>query len=129
MNFKITQRCIDLVSALIEAGYKGEIKITNGYATGTKEILGTAPSIQLSGFCKESMYLVEDMNIESLYLVGRYKIQLVQTDISVDEIAHVAWMTYQSYKSRDYKRPTEWDALFVKLGYLKEVTRVTLEEQ
>lgn len=114
--YKITQKCLDLVEQLINEGYRGTVEITKSYCTGTHEVLGDALSIQLSGYCKESLHIVEDTETSELLFVGRYSIEWVTP--AVEGIVESAWGFYKSYKGSGYSMPYEFEDLFKKYGYL-----------
>ena len=120
MTYKITQRCINLVEALFNEGYDGVATITNRYATGTYSVLGDIFSIELTGFCKETLYVVEDIDTEELLFVGRYAKEYVSE--SVEGIVDLAWGVYKSYKHSGYSIPCEFEELFKKYGYLVKET-------
>lgn len=116
--YKITQRCIELVEELFKEGYGGTAEITSSYCTGTQDVLGEAFSIQLSGFCKETLHIVEDTDSKDLLFVGRYNIERVEP--TVEGIVDLAWSLYKCYKCSGYSIPHEFKALFKKYGYLIE---------
>jgi len=129
MTYKITENVLKLVQDLIDEGYSGTVEITKSYASGTKDILGDSISVQLSGFCKESLYLVEDTETEELVLVGRYNHEGAYSCPDVALIVAKAWEFYKAYKPRGYTMPFEFQSLFVKYGYLKAKTVEVYEEQ
>lgn len=122
MTYKITRKVLDLVENLIRAGYRGEVKITDSYPTGTWTVLEGAVVIELSGFCKESLYIVEDLLIGTVCFVGRYSLEDSYEDPTVEDIIRTAWNMYTSYESRGYGLPYEFEDLFIQHGYLKKVT-------
>lgn len=130
MTYKITENVLQLVQDLKDEGYSGTVEITNSYASGTKEILGDVLSVQLSGFCKENLYLVEDIEEHELVLVGRYNQEgSYEYPVGVRLIVSKAWKFYKDYEIRGYGIPYEFQSLFVKYGYLKAKTVEVYEEQ
>lgn len=132
MTFKITERVIKLVEDLIKAGYDGEAVLTNSYCTGTFSFLGEVLSVQLNGFCKETMQIVEDTDTEEILFVGRYDLELRHPDPTVETVVEIAWSMYKDYKQyKNWSMPEEFKSLFLKYGYLKEkkITKTVLEEQ
>lgn len=130
MTYKITENVLQLVQDLKDEGYSGTVEITNSYASGTKEVLGDVISVQLSGFCKESLYLIEDTDSNELVLVGRYVQEGSYTyPVGVELIVSKAWEFYKAYRPRGYIMPYEFQSLFVKYGYLKAKTAEVYEEQ
>lgn len=131
MTYKITENVLKLVQDLKDEGYSGTVEITKSYASGTKDILGESISVQLSGFCKESLYLVEDTETGELVVVGRYSKEgsYLSTVGVVELIVQIAWEFYKAYKPRGYTMPFEFQSLFVKYGYLKAKTVEVYEEQ
>lgn len=132
MNYKITEKVTTLVENLIKEGYDGDVTLTNSYCTGTAQFLGESMSVQLNGFCKETMQIVEDMDSGEVLFVGRYDLELRHKDPSVETIVELAWDMYKSYKEyKNWSMPEEFKSLFLKYGYLKEkkVTKTILEER
>ena len=133
VEYKITQKVLDLVEKLFEEGYKGSVEITKGYATGTAKHLEGRLSVQLSGFCKEHLYIVERTGsgyCDALVFVGRYDcLGDYPTDCDVHTVVDIAWQKYKTYKDRGYGMPHEFESLFVKYGYLKKKVVEVYEEQ
>lgn len=127
MTYKISEKVINLVQALIDEGYTGEALITNSYCSGTGNVLGKSLSVQLSGFCKENLYVVE--RDEEMVLVGRYATEDIGVDFTVEDIVNIAWSMYKDYKDSGYSRPSEFEDLFKKYGYLQEKTVKKLVEK
>ena len=125
-KYKITERVIALVEQLISEGYEGEASLSSAYCTGTGEILGAALSVQLTGFCKESLHIVESDDGQIVF-VGRYEEEFREPEATVADIVAVAWSMYRSYKDRKYSMPEEFKGLFAKYGYLTTRTRVVEE--
>lgn len=131
-TYRVTPKIIELVQQLLTEGYSGTIELTDKYATGTREVLGQAMAVQLSGFCKEHLYLVEDIEVSEILFVGRYGIKGImcfQQEATVRDIVQLAWQVYQSYKHRGYTCPDGFVALFLKYGYLEEQTKTVLVEK
>lgn len=123
-TYKVTQRVIDLVEQLFQEGYTGEATFSNGYASGTEEVLGVSFSLQLTGFCKETLHLTED-NDGNIVFVGRYCEERRDPDASVQDVVRIAWKMYKSYKAYSiYGRPYEFDVLFEKYGYITKKTQI-----
>ena len=123
-TYKVTQRVIDLVEQLFQEGYTGAATFSNGYASGTKEVLGVSFSLQLTGFCKETLHLTEDSD-GNIVFVGRYYEKRRDEDATVQDIVLIAWKMYKSYKTySSYSRPYEFDVLFEKYGYITKKTQI-----
>lgn len=132
MSYKITQRVVDLVTDLISDGYDGEVTITNSYPSGARSVLEEAFSVQITGFCKESLYITEDLNTEDIVFVGRYSLERCEREASVEDIVDTAWGMYKSYKDySNYGLPSEFQSLFITYGYIIErtVTKTVYEEK
>ena len=129
---KITTRLMEVVTQLIRDGYQGEVKITNTGCSGTADILQGAFALELTGFCKETLYLVDDEETQRFIFIGRYSAEGIYAYEQVDTeyLTRIAWSFYKIYKGRGYSRPTEWENLFEKFGLItkKEVTRTEIEE-
>lgn len=121
MRYNINAELGVLASDLLIAGYCGEIKITNNGATGTVAMFKDSfIAMELSGFCKETLYIAWDTVNRVYTLIGRYDhIADNPTVPTVKQLTDIAWLTYKRYKhSKGYGRPGEWDALFKQYGYL-----------
>lgn len=118
MTYKITDRCLALVSDLFDGGYDGDARLTRRYPSGAANFLAGVISIELTGFCKETLYLVEDTDTNNILFVGRYNEEDVEPT-GAGIVAH-AWTMYRSYKTSGYSIPTEFTDLFKKHGYLKQ---------
>ena len=131
MSYKITERVADLVQSLIEAGYGGEVTMTNSYPTATRAFLEESFSLQLTGFCKECLYVSENTETGDIVCVGRYSLELEKSGMEVSDIVDIAWSMYKTYKGySNYGMPEEFKSLFISNGYLKEkkVVETILEE-
>lgn len=128
-NFGVTTAVTRLAEGLILAGYTGTIELTKDYPAGAKGILGSDFSLKLSGFCKENLYIVQDLKDSEIGLIGRYEVHKWMGNPSVSTVAKVAWDVYQSYKSSGYSRPPEWEEIWIKEGYLKKKVTTTIVEQ
>ena len=121
-KYHITNRTVELVQELKKRGYSGQATITNRYPTGAKAIMGDDFSIELTGFCKESMYLCEEKDSCNFIMVGRYDLEfdLRPTDgrSKIDLLIEQAWRKYKTYKPRGYSMPCEWEEVFKKTGYI-----------
>lgn len=120
MTYKITQKVLDLVESLFNEGYEGECTITNGYCTGTLDVLGDTRSCMLTGFCKETLHLVEDTETGEIVFVGRYSIEKRCKDPNVEDIVVIAWDMWETHGTRGYGMPSEFVTLFLKYGYMQE---------
>jgi len=127
--YKVTQKVVDLVEELIGSGYTGSVQFTNSYPTGAAEILSGSYSLELSGFCKETLYVTEDMETGKLVFIGRYSQEHIYP--TVDGIVELAWSKYEHYKDRGYSRPCEFEDLFKNFGYLiqREIPAKTILEE
>lgn len=128
MTYQVTQQILDLVKNLFDQGYEGEAQLTNCYPSGAEAILGESLSVQLSGFCKESLYLVEDTNLDTILAVGRYGEEGHYGALNVSDVVYIAWRFYKEYKYQGYDIPHEFADLFKKYGYLKGETKTVLVE-
>lgn len=123
-TYKVTERVLSLVEQLSQEGYTGEATFSNRYSLGAKEVLGVSFSLQLTGFCKETLHLTEDSD-GNIVFVGRYCEERRDPDASVQDIVRIAWKKYQSYKIySSYSRPYEFDVLFEKYGYITKKTQI-----
>lgn len=132
MTYKITERVTTLIEDLINAGYEGEATITNSYCTGTASFFDQAISVQLTGFCKECLYIAEDVDTHEIVCVGRYSLELQREEVGVPDIVQLAWDMYKTYKEySNYGIPSEFQELFLNSGYLKQkkITKTVLEER
>jgi len=131
MTFKITERLLDAVGELLKEEYEGDIRISESYCTGTRNVLGNTASVELTGFCKESLYIVDDLQNEKYLLVGRYgkECELSYDELTVEKLTEIAWNFYKTYKQRGYSRPYEWESLFKKHGFVTSTTKVVNVEQ
>ena len=120
MTYKITQKVLDLVDALFNEGYEGECTITNGYCTGTADVLGDTRSCMLTGFCKETLHLVEDTDTGEIVFVGRYGTEKCYENPTVEYVVAIARDMSEIYGTRGYGMPSEFETLFLKYGYIKE---------
>lgn len=128
-KFEVSRRVVRLAESLIAEGFGGTVVLTNSYATGTKKLLNGQFSLRLSGFCKESLYIVEDPTDGEIGFFGRYALHSWYRNPTVESIVDLAWNVYLSYKSLGYTRPVEFEKLFIKYGYLTEKTIKVLEER
>ena len=124
MIFKVTEKVLRLVDKLYEEGYSGEcIYSTPGYS-GALELLQNTRSLNLSGFCKETLHLVENISTNEIVAVGRYSTEDYDVE-SVKDIATIAWDMYLMYENSGYSMPSEFIELFKKYGYIEEVQTTT----
>lgn len=128
-NFGVTTAVTRLAQALIREGYQGTVTLTNSYATGTKAVLNECFSLELTGFCKETAYLVQDLKDSEIGVIGRFGTLNWYGKCEVKDLADLAWDTYQKYKSEGFSRPTEWEKIWVKYGYLTPKTTTILVEK
>lgn len=128
-KYQITPRVLQLVTDLFNEGYQGTSEITKSYCTGTKEVLGDAGSVQITGFCKESLHIVEDVETNEIVLVGRYEEEdRSKEGYTVEDIVRKAYYFFQVYQPRGYGEPLEFQKLFEKYGLVK-VKTVTKTER
>jgi len=114
-----------LADAILRGGFTGEAKFSNNGCTGTVEIFGDDfIALELTGFCKETLFIAYDTEEKDYILVGRYDIRNRFIEVpTVDDIVKLAWSTYKDYKSsKEWGRPTEWDSLWKKAGYITTKT-------
>lgn len=129
MELKVTPQCLDLATALIEAGYTGCISIERVGYSGAQEVIGHTPVImKLTGFCKECYHLAEDTGTGETVIVGRYALVHRGEMPTVENMVAGAWSCYKRYKNKGYEVPHEWRNLFIKFGFLKEKTVTVFEE-
>lgn len=126
--YKITEKVLTLVQQLFEEGYDGEVKIANTYYAGAGEYLKGYLAVEISGFCKEPLYLVEQIYTGAIWGIGRYREEFCSDKITVEDIVNLAWVKYQSYKDSGYSRPDEFEDLFIKYGYLVAETILVYKE-
>lgn len=129
MEYKITQSVLNLVEDLFKEGYEGEARITNSYPTGARNVLGESFSVELTGFCKETLHLTSPVNTSDIVFVGRYEHEGLYTDPKVEDLVSLAWVQYKCYKDGGYSIPHEFEKLFVKYGYLKKKLVEVYEEK
>lgn len=132
MRYAITEALGVLAADLRVAGYTGEIKLTTHGATGTDaEFEGSFIAMELTGFCKETLYISYDKQYQHYVLVGRYNSIDQSPEVpTIETLTRLAWTTYRSYKkSKDWGRPMEWEALFKHYGYLTTKTVEQLVEK
>lgn len=127
MSYKITPKVIALVEQLFAEGYTGKATLTSSYPTGAGEVLGNALSVELTGFCKESLYLVEDTDAGVVLFVGRYRLEGAHEDPTTQSIVDLAWSMYETHFTRGYGRPDEFEKPFIHHGYLEERVRTLTE--
>jgi len=119
MKYRITQKVIDLVQALYDEGYAGEVNITPCMYSGAKETLGDSLCVVLQGFSKEVLHIVEN-EAGNILLVGRYSPEGEAENFEVRHIVSIAWGYYKHYSVRGYSRPDVFEELFKKYGYIEE---------
>lgn len=124
MTFKVTEKVLRLVDELYEEGYSGEcVYSTPGYS-GALEILQNTRALSLSGFCKETLHLVENLATNEIVAVGRYSVE--DSDVeSVKDIARISWDMYLFYENSGYSMPSEFIELFKKYDYIEKVQTTT----
>ena len=75
MTYKLTTKVLELVEQLIEEGYGGSAELCRHGCSGTWEVMfenDCKTWIELTGFAKETLNLVEDMDTGEIVAVGRY---------------------------------------------------------
>ena len=135
MEYDISPRTIKLVQELYELGYAGSANIVHHYSSGAMAVLGNDYAVELSGFCKETLYITERLGSCSFIAVGRYntEAELRLTDLlkPIDIIIDIAWNKYKTYKERApelYGLPEEWKEVFIKKGLIRVEMRPTIIE-
>lgn len=121
MKYEITPAMGALAQSLFEAGYTGDISLSNTGCTGTQEMFGGSfIAMELTGFCKETLFIAWNTFKDEYVLIGRYDVLEHTKEIpSVEDLTRLAWSTYKGYKkSKNWGRPTEWDALFKQFGLI-----------
>lgn len=121
MQYKLTTKVLDLVQQLIEEGYEGEAALCRYGCSGTQAFMddgGARLWIELTGFSKETLNLVEDVDVNAVVAIGRYSHEGVVE--SVQDIVRIAWEMFDSYEGRGYSLPVEFKELFKKYGYIEE---------
>ena len=123
-NYKITEEITNLVESLFQEGYNGTVELVNTFPSGIEDYLTGCTVVQLSGFCKESLYLAHDLVTDEVVAFGRYNMKnsWEPGEVSVYEIVHIAFNMFDIYESRGYSCPYEFKDLFVKYGYMQEQT-------
>ncbi len=125
-QYRITERVLKLAEDLIDQGYAGTIEVTRSYPSGAGEVLDGCTSLQLHGFCKESLFICESAE-GNLVFVGRYDKRFEGPEGDAGDIVRLAWHSYQAYRPRGYGLPSEFVEPFVSHGWIKKQTR-TVEE-
>lgn len=129
----ITERLINTVTKLVENGYKGEVTITNSYPSGAAQYLEGRFSVKLEGFCKESVYIVDNTDKGYFEVYGRYNLDTTvdYEDADTKFFVDLAWSFYKCYKHSGYGLPYEWEDLFKVYGYIYEevVTSRVIKEK
>ncbi|WVK89985.1 hypothetical protein [Burkholderia phage vB_BpP_HN03] len=115
--YKVTGRVTQLVEDLMNQGYKGDIRFTQSYASGCVLKQGTV-SVELTGFCKETLCLVEDIEDAGVVGFGRYGDSV--SNLTVESLVRHAYFNYKQYKkSKNYPMPEEFKDLFLKYGLIR----------
>ena len=78
-------------------------------------------ALELSGFCKESLYLVQDTH-NRIVAFGRYSWECEWDAgyIVVRDIVKIAFDMFDTYESRGYGLPGEFRELFIKYDFVEE---------
>lgn len=121
MAYKLTTKVIDLVEKLRDEGYCGTIELTNCGCSGTQSVMdenGCRTWIQLSGFSKETLNLVEDLETGEIVAVGRYGHEGTVKD--VEDIVRMSWGMFTCYESSGYSMPSVFESLYEKYGFIKK---------
>lgn len=130
-TYKVTQQVVDLMVQLKSEGYCGKIELINSSNTytGVIDIVGeNVMMFCVDGFCKEQLHVVEDIDTGNILLVGRYSLEMNKPNVSVSDIVMLSWDMYKTYKESGYRRPTEFELLYRKYGYLRTVTKTIKED-
>ncbi len=121
-KYIITPAVIELVEALYEEGYGGTAEIVRVYPSGVADELDECVSVQLSGFCKESLYLVVNAETNEMCAFGRYSIEErwpAGEYPAVKDIVRIAFSMFRTYKDSGYSLPPEFRDLLVKYEYME----------
>ena len=124
MTFKVTEKVLRLVDELYEEGYSGGCVYSPPWYSGALETLRNTRSLNLSGFCKETLHIVENLATNEIAAVGRYSIEDGDVE-SVKDIVRIAWDMYLAYENSGYSMPSEFIELFKKYDYIEEVQTTT----
>jgi hypothetical protein len=120
-NYTVNQEILNLVHQLFEEGYEGEAKLVTTYPAGIAKELDGCMALELSGFCKESLYLVQDTE-NQIVAFGRYccECEWDSGSIEVRDIVKIASDMFDTYESRGYSLPSEFKELFIKYDFVEE---------
>ncbi len=124
-KYIITPAVIELVEALYNEGYEGTAELTRSYPSGIADELDGCFSIQLSGFCKETLHLVVNAETNEMCAFGRYSIEErwpVGEYPVVKDIVRIAFSMFYDYKDRGYSLPHEFRDLLIKYEYMEVKT-------
>lgn len=123
-NYKITEEIINLVEELFQEGYGGTVELVNTFPSGIGLALAGCTVVQLSGFCKESLYLCHDSVTDQLIAFGRYGIERSwdKGEVTVRDIVNIAMCMFNIYEGLGYSCPYEFKDLFIKYGFMEEQT-------
>lgn len=127
MRYIINAELCELAIALRNRGFQGETEMSCTGCTGTEEQFGEPfVAMEVTGFCKETIYIAWDMDENDYILVGRYSIidrMPAGEPPTVEDLTKIAWEMYKDYKkNKNWGRPIEWDPLFKELGYVTTKT-------
>lgn len=128
-DYTIGPEIIKLVERLFDEGYSGTASLTRFYPLGIADSLKDCFSIELTGFCKETLYLVQDTLSPSMFAFGRYSLETEWEfgDPDVKDIVAIAWSMFNTYEGRGYSMPLEFKDLFLKYDYIEEQTKTVTE--
>lgn len=129
-KYTVSEKIITLVEKLKDEGYEGTASLTSSYPSGIYDELRGCLAVELTGFCKESLYLVQCTLTGEVYAYGRYELERRWYDDEtpeVDEIVAIAWQMFETYEARGYSMPAEFKALFLKYEYIEEKSVTTVK--
>lgn len=121
MAYKLTTKVLGLVEQLIEEGYSGDATLSRCGCSGTQSVMdenGCKTWIELSGFAKETLNLVEDLETGEIVAVGRYSYE--GTVDTVEDIVRMSWDMFTCYEGSGYSMPSEFESLYEKYGFIKK---------
>lgn len=121
MTYKLTTKVLDLVERLIKEGYGGEATLSRCGCTGTQEVMSENDCglwVELTGFAKETLNLVEDLETGKIVAVGRYSHE--GTVETVEDVVRKSWEMYDVYEWKGYSMPLEFESLYEKYSFIQK---------
>lgn len=129
-KYTVSDKIITLVEKLIEEGYEGNISLTTSFPTSIADEFSGSVVLELSGFCKEYLYLAQCTLTGEIHAYGRYHIERYwhnDETIEVGEIVAIAWEMFETYEANGYSMPEEFKKLFLKYEYIEEKPVTTIK--